>query len=786
MGSHFLGTAVLGRSLVLATMLVFAGSSVALAAVSTDKADYAPGSVVTISGDNSNGAGYLAGETVDVSVSGPNGYSAACWAVADDTGAWSCQVTLWNNANAIGDYSYTATGRSSGVSEVGFFSDAWGTTTALSSSLNPAGVGQSVTFTATVTYAGNGSGSGSPAAGSAVTIGGVRIGTGANCAGGFTQLASGAPNTSGVFTYTTSALPAGSHTIRACYDGTGGQGTGDSSATLGQSVNAAAAATTLAVPAVGGTFGGTVILSATLTLTASGTTVSGKTVSFSLNGDPVGTAVSNGSGVATLNNVSLTGVNAGGYPGAITASFAGDATHAASSGAATLTVNQAGQAITFTSSTPAAAKYGDTYAPSATGGNSGNPVTFGASGACSYSAGAVTMSGVGSCTVSANQAGNANHGAAPQVTQVFSVGKATLSVNAVASSKTYGDGDPAFSWTLSGFEPGDDATNAGITGSATCTRTPGETVAGSPYTITCAPGTLAAANYDFTTGTTADFTVDPMTVTVTPDSGQGKFVGAPEPTLTFSNDGGLVAGAFSGALERVAGETAGLYAIDLGTLSAGENYVLQLASTTVYFLVEVPEPPTITISSPSDGQVFVVGSVVAADYSCTAGDVAVDECAGDVPDGANLDTASVGWKTFTVVARDASDNVLGSESVTYRVIYPFEYLEPTMEAPDPNTPIVAGTVLVVRFHMSGWYGPDVLRGWPRHRRVDCDTLAPLTRMSTGSLLHFRYNATKDVYRARWQTRPAWAGTCRQFIVRLKDDMNHVANYTFTVEFTAKP
>src|SRR3990170_790451 len=99
------------------------GTSLAFASVSTDQPDYAPGSVVTISGDNSNGAGYLAGETVAVSVSGPNGYAASCEGLADDNGAWSCQVTLWDSELAEGEYSYTATGLTSGVSETGSFTD---------------------------------------------------------------------------------------------------------------------------------------------------------------------------------------------------------------------------------------------------------------------------------------------------------------------------------------------------------------------------------------------------------------------------------------------------------------------------------------------------------------------------------------------------------------------------------------------------------------------------------------------------------------------------------------
>jgi len=107
----------------LAVIFAMAMTSLALAAVWTDKPDYSPGEVVTISGDNSDGAGFLAGETVHVDVLGPNGYVSACDATADDNGAWFCQVTLWNTLDAVGTYLYTATGQISGVSQDGTFTD---------------------------------------------------------------------------------------------------------------------------------------------------------------------------------------------------------------------------------------------------------------------------------------------------------------------------------------------------------------------------------------------------------------------------------------------------------------------------------------------------------------------------------------------------------------------------------------------------------------------------------------------------------------------------------------
>ena len=160
--------------------LILAGIGTALAAVQTDLPDYSPGSVVTVSGDNSDGAGYLAGETVHVDVSGPNGYAASCDATADDAGAWSCQVTLAGDDSAVGDYSYTATGQSSGVSQSGTFADAkpptptpeppqtvlWtgnGTTNGVCNSfeddpdLNPAAGQQGWLFILTSPFDGNGS-----------------------------------------------------------------------------------------------------------------------------------------------------------------------------------------------------------------------------------------------------------------------------------------------------------------------------------------------------------------------------------------------------------------------------------------------------------------------------------------------------------------------------------------------------------------------------------------------------------------------------------------------------
>jgi len=123
------------------------------------------------------------------------------------------------------------------------------------------------------------------------------------------------------------------------------------------------ASTGLAVDPASGTYGGTTTLTATLTV--GGAPLSGQTVTFALNGQPFSgnTAVTDSSGVATLSNVSLAGINAGTYPIAIGASFAGDTNYLSSSGTGTLTVNQASTGLAVD---PASGTYGGTTTLTAT------------------------------------------------------------------------------------------------------------------------------------------------------------------------------------------------------------------------------------------------------------------------------------------------------------------------------------------------------------------------------------------------------------------------------------
>ncbi|MBI4495208.1 MAG: tandem-95 repeat protein, partial [Chloroflexi bacterium] len=211
--------------------------------------------------------------------------------------------------------------------------------------------------------------------------------------------------------------------------------------------------TTLSVDPASAVYGGTTSLSATLL--ANGTGVAGSSVSFTLNGASVGSATTNPSGVATLSGVSVAGIDASAtpYAGYVGASFAGDSGYGSSSGSASLTVNKASQAITFTSTPPPGATYGGSFTATATGGLSGNTVTFssGSPSVCSVSGtGAVSFVGTGTCTVLADQAGNSNYGAAPQQSQSFSISAKPAAVVANPQTKSYGDENPSLTASVTG------------------------------------------------------------------------------------------------------------------------------------------------------------------------------------------------------------------------------------------------------------------------------------------------------------------------------------------------
>ena len=95
---------------------------------------------------------------------------------------------------------------------------------------------------------------------------------------------------------------------------------------------------------------------------------------------------------------------------------------------------------------------------------------------------------------------------------------------------------------------------------------------------------------DYGSSFTKDFVIGRKEVTITPDSDQSKTYGDSDPALTYATGlTGALETAFNaaktGALARAAGEDVGNYAINLGTLAAGDNFQLTLAGSVVNFSI---------------------------------------------------------------------------------------------------------------------------------------------------------------------------------------------------------
>jgi hypothetical protein len=67
------------------------------------------------------------------------------------------------------------------------------------------------------------------------------------------------------------------------------------------------------------------------------------------------------------------------------------------------------------------------------------------------------------------------------------------------------------------------------------------------------------------------------------------------------------------------------------------------------------------------------------------------------------------------------------------------------------------------------------------QQVACDNSAPLDTIEqtvAASASSLTYDPTANQYTYVWKTNTAWAGTCRQFILRLTDGTEHRANFKF--------
>jgi flagellar motor protein MotB len=252
----------------------------------------------------------------------------------------------------------------------------------------------------------------------------------------------------------------------------------------------------------------------------------------------------------------------------------------------TVTVDTANQVALVISSVTGT--YGTDLTLTTTGGSTNGTITWGASNGtatgCAITSGKLTTTSAGNCEVTATMAGNSNYNPVNNPGTTVTINAKPITVTAEPKLKTYGDNDPALTFTTDvGALVGNDT----LTGSLT--RVAGNTVG--EYTIN--QGTVTNSNYTITYAS-AKLTINAKPITVTATA-KFKTYGDTDPALTYTTAVGDLVGSdtLSGSLTRTASETVGEYTINQGTVTNANNTNYDIAYTTAKLTIHA-KPITVT------------------------------------------------------------------------------------------------------------------------------------------------------------------------------------------------
>ncbi|MGY5800712.1 MBG domain-containing protein, partial [Rhizobium sp. LEGMi12c] len=184
----------------------------------------------------------------------------------------------------------------------------------------------------------------------------------------------------------------------------------------------------------------------------------------------------------------------------------------------------------------------------------------------SLSTTAAQYSNVGNYAITGSFSASSNY-ALTYVGANLSINQRAITVTADAVSKTYGDANPALSYTVGGAGLVNGDTLSGL-----LTTSAGQYSNAGAYAI--ARGTLAASGNYALTYAGANLTVNQRALRVTVDA-QSKTYGDANPTLTYTATGLVNNDTLSGSLSTMAGQysNVGAYAITQGSLD-NANYAI--------------------------------------------------------------------------------------------------------------------------------------------------------------------------------------------------------------------
>jgi hypothetical protein len=193
---------------------------------------------------------------------------------------------------------------------------------------------------------------------------------------------------------------------------------------------------------------------------------------------------------------------------------------------------------------------------------------------------------------------------------------------------------------------------------------------------------------------------------------------------------------------------------------------LNHGTTTVSYRVVDQTPPQVTIVSPGNGALFLVGEPITPSYAC------YDDVDGSrVSCKATRIDTSPGTHVFRVDAVDSSGNA-ASASATYAVRYDFSGFYSPLVAEPAAVTLRAGDSVSAKFSLHGDRGPDVLA---RAAWRPCFVGSNDSSSANGTLT---YASGPDRYTFKWATSSTWAGSCKELLLTLRDGTTHAAYVVF--------
>ncbi|MBI5652889.1 MAG: PxKF domain-containing protein [Chloroflexi bacterium] len=197
--------------------------------------------------------------------------------------------------------------------------------------------------------------------------------------------------------------------------------------------------------------------------------------------------------------------------------------------------------------------------------------------------------------------------------------------------------------------------------------------------------------------------------------------------------------------------------------------------------------PTITLTTPAQGATYLLGQAVTANYTCQdeAGGSGLASCVGTVANGANIDTGSVGSKTFTVNARDNAGNPR-THAVTYRVAYNFVGLTSPVDNPPTMNIAKAGQAIPLKWRLLNASGAPVTNLSSTVVKVTAIGLSCAAGTTTDQIEEYAagesglQNLGNGYYQWNWKSPKTYANSCKTLKLDLGEGTGneHTALFQF--------